>query len=81
MTKIVLIGAGSLQFGTGMLGDIFTSDHLCDAEIVLNDINDAAAKRTATVAREFMEAHNLEQTLHVESDLRLALPGADFYLN
>lgn len=80
MTKIVLIGAGSLQFGTGMLGDIFTSDHLCDAEIVLNDINDAAAKRTATVAREFMEAHNLEQTLHVEGDLRLALSGADFVM-
>ena len=80
MTKIVLIGAGSLQFGTGMLGDIFTSDHLCDAEIVLNDINNAAAKRTASVAREFMKAHNLEQTLHVESDLRLALPGADFVM-
>ena len=54
MTKIVLIGAGSLQFGTGMLGDIFTSDHLFDAEIMLNDINNAAAKRTGTVAREFM---------------------------
>ena len=80
MTKIVLIGAGSLQFGTGMLGDIFTSDHLCDAEIVLNDINNAAAKCTATVAREFMKAHNLEQTLHVESDLRLALPGAYFVM-
>ena len=79
MTKIVLIGAGSLQFGTVMIGDIFTSDHLWDAEIVLNDINNAAAKRTATVAREFMKAHNLEQTLQVESDLRLALPGADFY--
>ena len=61
-----------------MLGDIFTSDHLCDAEIVLNDINNAAAKRTVTAAREFMKAHNLEQTLHVESDLRFALLGADF---
>ena len=80
MTKIVLIGAGSLQFGTGILGDIFTSYHLCDAEIVLNDINNVAAKRTATVAREFMKAHNLEQTLHVESDLRVALPGADFVM-
>ena len=73
MTKIVLIGAGSLQFGTGILGDIFTSYHLCDAEIVLNDINNVATKRTATVAREFMQAHNLEQTLHVESDLRFRI--------
>ena len=54
MTIIVLIGAGSLQFGTGMLGDFFTSNHLCDAEIMLNEINNAAAKRTATVASEFM---------------------------
>ena len=78
MTKIVLIGAGSLQFGTAMLGDIFTSDHLCDVEIVLNDINKAGADRTATVAREFIKAHNLEHTLHVESDLHVALQGADF---
>ena len=27
-----------------------------------------------------MKAHNLEQTLHVESDLRLPLPGADFVM-
>ncbi len=78
MTKIVLIGAGSLQFGAGMLGDIFTSDHLRDAGIVLNDINKAAVDRTAYVAQEFMKAHNLEQTLQVESDLHLALQGADF---
>ena len=59
MTIIVLIGAGSLQFGTGMLGDFFTSNHLCDAEIMLNEINNAAAKRTASVAHEFIKAHYL----------------------
>ena len=40
MTKLVLVGAGSLQFGTGMLGDIFQSAPLKGAEIVLNDINE-----------------------------------------
>ena len=47
---------------------------------MLNDINNASAKRTASVVRELMKAHNLEQTLYVESDLRLPLPGADFVM-
>ena len=50
MTKIVLVGAGSLQFGTGMLGDVFQSAHLTDAEIVLHDINLEAAQRTLKVS-------------------------------
>ena len=78
MTKIVLVGAGSLQFGTGMLGDIFQSKVLADAEIVLNDINEPAAKRTAEVARAFIADHKLKQTIAVESDLARALKGADF---
>ena len=78
MTKIVLVGAGSLQFGTGMLGDIFQSKVLTDAEIVLNDINEPAAKRTAEVARAFIADHKLKQTVAVDSDLARALKGADF---
>lgn len=50
MTKIVLVGAGSLQFGTGMLGDIFQSDTLKGAQIILNDINAAAAEKSSSFA-------------------------------
>ena len=78
MTKIVLVGAGSLQFGTGMLGDIFQSEHLGDAEIILNDINEPAAKRTEDVANSYIAENGLTQTVRVESDLAQALPGADF---
>ena len=78
MTKIVLVGAGSLQFGTGMLGDIFQSAHLAEAEIILNDINEAAAKRTEGVANAFITENGLQQSVRVESDLAKALPGADF---
>ena len=35
MTKIVLVGAGSLQFGTSMLGDLFQSQVITSADIVL----------------------------------------------
>ena len=78
MTKIVFIGAGLLQFGTCMRGDILNSGHLCNVDIVSNDSNNAAAKRTASVAHEFIKAHYLQQALHFESDSRLALLCADF---
>ena len=78
MTKIVLVGAGSLQFGTGMLGDIFTSSVLKGAEIVLNDINEAAALRTLKVAQNFVADNNLDFTISVDADLRNGLKGADF---
>ena len=60
MPKIVLVGAGSLQFGTCMLGDLFQSRLLNTAEVVLNDINQAAALRTLKVAQDFVADHNLD---------------------
>lgn len=78
MVKIVLVGAGSLQFGTGMLGDIFQSTVLADAQIILNDINEPAAKKTADVANSFIADHSLKQSICVEMDLAKALLGADF---
>ncbi|WP_371171181.1 hypothetical protein [Aliiroseovarius sp. 2305UL8-7] len=76
--KIVLVGAGSLQFGAGMLGDVFQSSYLTEAEIILNDINEAAARQTAEVANTFISENNLKQNVSVESDLAKALRGADF---
>ena len=78
MTKLVLVGAGSLQFGTGMLGDIFQSKALETADIVLNDINESAAIRTCTIANDFISAQNLKHSITVESDLKVALKDADF---
>ena len=37
--KIVLIGAGSAQFGYGTLGEIFSSEVLNGSEVALLDIN------------------------------------------
>ena len=39
MKKIVLIGAGSTQFGLGTIGDIFKSKVLEGSTISLHDIN------------------------------------------
>ncbi|WP_422047848.1 hypothetical protein [Shimia sp.] len=78
MTKIVLVGAGSLQFGTGMLGDIFQSTHLEQAEIVLHDINLDAAQRTLKVAEGYVAGNNLQHALTATTDLPVALKGARF---
>ncbi len=78
MTKMVLVGAGSLQFGTSMLGDVFTSCALNGAEIVLNDINGPAAERTLRVANDYIAAKGLSHRVSVEMDLGTALKGADF---
>ncbi|MYG43180.1 MAG: alpha-glucosidase, partial [Rhodobacteraceae bacterium] len=53
MTKIVLVGAGSIQFGAQLLGDIFQSKVLTDSEIVFNDINPVAVEKTRKLAQEY----------------------------
>ena len=57
--RIVLIGAGSAQFGFGTLSDIFASKVLEGSEIVLHDINPQALKRTLDAAQAHVEAHAL----------------------
>ena len=58
-TKIVLIGAGSAQFGFGTMGDIFQSKMLEGSHIVLHDINPDTLQTVAKAGQEFIEEHNL----------------------
>jgi len=81
MAKIVLIGAGSIQFGAQLLGDIFQSAVLNEAEIVLNDINPQAAEKTAQLAQNHIDTHGLKHRIKVEVDLSKALKGAQFVVN
>ena len=78
MTKIVLVGAGSLQFGAGMLGDVFSSAALDGCEIVLNDIDVDAAGRMLAIARDHISSKGLSHRVWVEADLTEALRGAAF---
>jgi len=78
MTKIVLIGAGSVQFGAGMLGDIFQSKTLSGSEIVLNDINAPAAERVLKIGTSYASAKGLDFRLTAEPDLAKAMKDADF---
>lgn len=77
-TRIVLIGAGSAQFGFDMLGDFFQSTALKGCEIVLHDIDAKALARTYEAGHAFIEQYGIEATLSATTERSEALPGADF---
>lgn len=79
-TKIVLVGAGSAQFGYGTLGDIFQSKTLYGSEIVLHDINPSALAVTEKTARDFLAAQDLPFTVSATTDRKTALKGAEFVI-
>ena len=57
--RIVLIGAGSTNFGLGTIGDIFKSKVLAGSKIVLHDINAEALKKSETIAKNYKDKLNL----------------------
>jgi len=75
---IVLIGAGSAQFGLGTLGDIFKSKPLAGSSIVLHDINPQALRRVEDIARQFIQENELPYTLSATTSRQEALQGATF---
>ena len=79
--RIVLIGAGSAQFGFGTLGDIFKSDLLAGSHVVLHDINPDTMQRVQAVAQAYLDEHELPYRLSATSSRREALEGADFCIS
>lgn len=80
MRKIVLVGAGSAQFGYGTLGEVFTSPILRESEVVLLDINAEALKTVEETARAYIDSHNIPTKLKATTDRQQALQGADFVI-
>jgi alpha-galactosidase len=76
--KIVLIGAGSANFGLGTLGDIFSSEVLRGSSIVLHDINPQSLKRVEDLARQHIREKQLPFTLLATTSRREALQQATF---
>ena len=81
MARIVLIGAGSLQFGLGTMGDIFQSEVLAGSEVVLHDINPTALARVEAAGQAFVAEHDLPFTLSATLERPVALQGADFIIS
>ncbi len=76
--KLVLIGAGSAQFGLGTLGDFFQSKKLYGSDIVLVDINSEALESVQAKADAFLAETPLPFTVSSTTDRVEALKGADF---
>ena len=78
--KITLIGAGSSQFGLGMMSDIFLCADLKGAEICLMDINSQTLERTADKGRAHIEKNNLPYTITSTTERKTAVAQADFII-
>lgn len=79
--RIVLIGAGSAQFGYGTIGDILQSKVLAGSHIVLHDINPTALAAVEQNGRAFIEEHKLPFKISATTSRAEAFQGADFLIN
>jgi alpha-galactosidase len=77
-SKIVLIGAGSVTFGLGTVGDILKSEALEGSTIVLHDINPQALSKVEAIAQRFIQDNALPFTLSATTSRAEALQEADF---
>ena len=78
MYKIVLIGAGSTQFGLGTVGDIFKSKILEGSTIALHDINPEALKNTKNIADKYKNELKINCSIEATTNLQEALKNANF---
>jgi alpha-galactosidase len=81
MTRIVLVGAGSVEFTRNLLGDLLAYPELRDCTIALHDIDPdrlhTAERMAAWTARTLDAGPRIEAHL----DRRAALVGADFVID
>ena len=77
--KIVLVGAGSREFGPASIRDILLSDPLCDGgvEIALVDIDPSGLPRAQAYAEAVAERLGRSATVSASTPLADALPGTD----
>ena len=81
MPRIVLVGAGSVEFTRNLLGDILTSPALRTASIALHDIDADRLATAERMARWTAEALDAQPVISAHLDRREALAGADFVVN
>ena len=77
--KVVLVGAGSREFGPASIRDLLLSDPLCDRglDIVLMDLDASELPRMRAYAESVAERLGRAPRLSATTRLADALPGAD----
>ena len=78
--RIVIIGAGSTNFGLGIVGDFFKSKILSGSTLVLHDINSETLKNTHNIALSFKEKLGVDFNIVSTTSRTEALQKADFCL-
>jgi alpha-galactosidase len=81
MPRIVLVGAGSVEFTRNLLGDILSSPALRDSSIALHDIDPERLATAERMAHWTASALGAEPVISAHLDRREALRGADFVVN
>ena len=80
-TKIVIIGAGSLQFGLGTCGSVFASDMLEGSTVSLHDINATNLEYAREACQAKIDQDNLNFIIESTTNRKEALKGANFIVN
>ena len=81
MTRIVFIGAGSVEFTRNLLGDVLSYPELRDVAIVLHDIDEERLATAVRMATWTADAVGASPSVEAHLDRRAALVGADFVIN
>ena len=76
--KIVLIGAGSANFGLGTISDIYKSKILEGSTITLHDINAKTLENTKNIANKYKQELGVNFTIEATTNRQDALKNADF---
>ena len=81
LARIVLVGAGSVEFTRNLLGDILSSPALRSSDIALHDIDPDRLRTAERMARWTADALGANPTVTAHLDRREALEGAQFVVN
>lgn len=81
MTKIAMIGAGSVVFSRNLTGDILGMPEFKDATICYMDIDKERLTVAGNLCRKVAKALGAKPTIETTMDRRKALKGADFVIN
>jgi alpha-galactosidase len=81
MTKIVLNGAGSVEFTKELLADILSFEELAGATIALFDTSSERLETAEAIARWTVAALDVPAAIEPYSDRRAALDGADHVIS
>jgi len=79
--KIVVIGAGSLQFGLGSVGSVIHSEILDGSTICLHDINEETLGLATQACQSAIESGKLNYTVDSSLDRKEVLKNATFVIN